>query len=135
MIHLTSFVYLFVASDSYNNSSEGLRGYVFEPIRAYLDDARIKANLTPKNCNTMCGNQMAGHYFTKTQWVLPTKTNYNKLRAHMDLKPYEEIKQEYEQLRKEYEPLRRTFNLTEDRPYNNTWNFKAPTSGGRHPCE
>ena len=39
----------------------------------------------------------------------------------MDLKPYEEIKQEYEQ-------LRRTFNLTADRPYNNTWNFKqTPT--------
>ena len=47
----------------------------------------------------------------------------------MDLKPYDEIKQEYEQ-------LRRTYNLTADIPYNNTWNFKqTPTKKGRYPCE
>ena len=47
----------------------------------------------------------------------------------MNLKPYEEIKHEYE-------ALRRTYNLTADRPYTNTWNFKqAPTQKGRHPCE
>ena len=75
---------------------------------------------------------MAGHYFGKSQWELPTEQKYNKLREHMDLKPYEEIK-------KEYESLRRTFNLTSDKlykPYNNTWNFKqTPTRKGRHPCE
>ena len=44
----------FIASDSYNNSSEGLRGYVFEPIRAYLDNARIKANLSRGKTNYIC---------------------------------------------------------------------------------
>ena len=102
---------------------------IFEPIRAYLDDTRVRANLTSKKCNEICGNQMATHYFNISQWVLPTEANYNKLREHMDLKPYEEIKQEYEN-------LRRTFNLTTDRPYNNTWNFKqTPSRKGRHPCE
>ena len=71
---------------------------------------------------------MARHYFEKLQWCLPTEEHCNTLKEHMDLKPYEEIKQEYEQ-------LRRTFNLTEDRRYNNTWNIKAPTKKGRHPCE
>jgi len=102
---------------------------IFEPIRAYLDDTRVRANLTSKKCNEICGNHMATHYFNISQWVLPTEANYNKLREHMDLKPYEEIKQEYEN-------LRRTFNLTTDRPYNNTWNFKqTPSRKGRHPCE
>ena len=47
----------------------------------------------------------------------------------MDLKPYEELKQEYEN-------LRRTLNLTEERPYSNTWTFKStPARKGSHPCE
>ena len=47
----------------------------------------------------------------------------------MNLKPYEQIKHEHE-------ASRRTFNLTADRPYDNTWNFKqTPTNKGRHPCE
>ena len=38
--------------------------------------------------------------------------------------------------KQEYEALRRTFELTADIPYNNTWNFKqTPTQKGRHPCE
>ena len=47
----------------------------------------------------------------------------------MYLKPYDKIKHEYE-------ALRIIFNLTADRPYNNTWNLKqTPTQKGRHPCE
>ena len=33
---------------------------VSEPIRSYLEDARIQANTTPKKCYETCGNQMAG---------------------------------------------------------------------------
>ena len=72
---------------------------------------------------------MAGHCFGKTQWRLPVEEQYNILREHMDLKPYEEIKKEYEQ-------LRLIFDLSEDRPYNKTWQFKqTPAKKGRHPCE
>ena len=46
---------------------------MFEPIRAYLDEARITANLKAKICNEICGNQMAGHYFNRSQWCLPTE--------------------------------------------------------------
>lgn len=102
---------------------------VCEPIRTYLNESRQKANLTSKKCNEICGNQMAKHYFSIPQWSLPTEENYNKLKEHMDLKPYEEIKKEYEQ-------LRRTFNLTDGNPYNNTWRFKStPSRKDRHPCE
>jgi hypothetical protein len=47
----------------------------------------------------------------------------------MDLKPDEKIKTEYE-------AIRGTCNLTADRAYNHTWNFKqTPSVQGRHPCE
>jgi len=78
----------FVASNAFIHGKEGLRSTVFEPIRKYLDDVRMRAGLSPKQCNEICNNQMAGHYFTKTQWALPTEESYNKLKQHMDLKLY-----------------------------------------------
>ena len=54
----------------------------------------------------------------------------------MDLKPYEEIKQEYDNLKMIFDLIRKTFNLTADRQHNNTWIFKhTPSRKGRHPCE
>ena len=111
---------------------------VFEPIRAYLDEARIKANISRDETNKICNVRSIAskHYFSKSQWCLPTEELYNKLREHMDLKPYEEIKQEYEHLRITFNLRRRTFNLTAVRQYNNTWIFKqTPSRKGRHPCE
>ena len=103
---------------------------VFEPIRTLLDDARIKAKTSRGKTTKICDSiAMDRHYFALGQFTLPTEHHYNKLREHMDLKPYKQIKQEYEN-------LRRTFNLRGDRPCNNTWNFKqTPTTKGRHPCE
>ena len=135
----------FVASNEFISSADGFRGKIFEPIRKYLDNARTKAKISKKETNEICNvkNCASRHYFDYAQWVLPTEEHYDKLREHMDLKPYEEIKQEYDEIKKEYdeikkeyESLRRTFNLSSDKPYNNTWNFKqTPTRKGRHPCE
>ena len=119
----------FIANDGLNT--------LYEPIRKYLDDARKKAELTKKQVNSIIGSApsgggMATHYFgvhTCGQFTLPTEEHYIKLREHMDLKPYDEIKAEYE-------ALLRTFKLTSDKPYNNTWSFKqTPARKGRHPCE
>ena len=65
----------FIASDSYNNSSEGLRGYVFEPIRAYLDEARIQANISTTETTIICNvkNTASRHCFDKSQWCLPVE--------------------------------------------------------------
>ena len=94
----------------------------------------------------LTGGGMASHYFGKLisgQYALPIEEHYNKLKQHIDLKPYEEIKAEYDELKAEYDELkteydalRRTFNLSSDKPYNNTWSFKqTPARKGRHPCE
>ena len=67
---------------------------VFEPIRAHLDDARIKTKInrgkTHKICDSIC---MDRHHFALGQVTLPTESHYNKLRTHMNLKSYEELKQ------------------------------------------
>ena len=120
-----------------------LRGFVFEPLRAYLDGERVRAGFTAGDCNEACGNQMAGHYFTRSQWTLPTSENYAKLRALFNRggaeylrKEYEYLRKEYEELRKEYEELRRPFALTPQDAYTDVWTF--PTVGsyhGKHPCE
>lgn len=107
---------------------------VFEPIRSYLNESRKQSRLTHKKINALLGLSLKGgglspHLFGTAQWILPTEQHYNILKQHMDLKPYGEIKQEYE-------ALRRTFKLTNDVPYNNTWHFKqTPAKKGRHPCQ
>jgi len=127
-----------------------LRGFVFEPLRAYLDGERERAGFDRKACDDACGNQMAGHYFSRIQWALPTRQNYEKLREafngqggdylrreYEDLRrEYEDLRREYEDLRREYEDLRRPFSVTPDVPYTDVWTF--PTVGhykGKHPCE
>ena len=103
---------------------------VAEPIIKYMGDARGRSGLTHKQINKLLGVvSLSPHLFSIAQWMLPTKDHYNKLREHMDSKPYEEIKQEYG-------TLCITYNLTADRPYSNTWTFKStPARKGRHPCE
>ena len=75
---------------------------MFEPLRCYLDDTKKKAGLTNKQVNAIIGTAsngggMASHYFgklTSGQYTLPTEEHYNRLKTHMDLKPYDEIKKE-----------------------------------------
>jgi len=122
-----------------------LRGFVFEPLRVYLDGERIAAGLTAKDSDRICGNQMAGHYFTRIQWALPTAQNYIKLqvatgqfrREYEDLRrEYEDLRREYEDLRREYEDLRRPFSVTADVPYTDVWDFPTVQSyKGKHVCE
>ena len=106
------------------------KGTLFSPIYSYLNSQRIKRGFTIKRINELCGvKARANHYFGSHQFELISEEHYTKLRKHMDLKPYDEIIAEYE-------ALHRTFKLTSDKPYNNTWCFKqTPTRKGRHPCE
>ena len=60
---------------------------------------------------------MARHYFgfskrEKTQFSLPTESNYKKLQSTgYFTRPYESLRREYEQLREEYEKQRYTFHV------------------------
>jgi site-specific DNA-methyltransferase (adenine-specific) len=137
----------------YEAKCDELRGFVFEPLRKYLADERDRAGLTTRKVaeeyqkvtgsRTVTG--MAGHWFEKVQWSLPTEKNYHWLRELFHKlnhggeylrREYEYLRREYEYLRREYEYLRRPFSVTPEVPYTDVWDF--PTVSfyqGKHPCE
>ena len=124
----------------YGTKCDELRGFVFEPLRAYLDGERERAGCSVQDVAEMwrvrTGNKnrtgMAGHWFSRVQFMPPTRENYEWLReqlnAHMNgTGPV---------LRREYEDLRRPFNVTADVPYTDVWTFPTVSSyPGKHPCE
>jgi len=133
---------------SYVEKCDDLRGFVFEPLRAYLAGERDRAGWTTRRVaeayqqksgsRTVTG--MAGHWFERVQWTLPTAENYEWLRglfsAEYLRREYEDLRREYEDLRREYEDLRRPFSLTERDQWGDVWDFEpvAPYPG-KHPCE
>lgn len=69
----------------YGAKCDELRGFVFEPLRAYLDGERRRAGIDKADCNAACGfSRSAGgmasrHYFSRSQWCLPTADHYAAL--------------------------------------------------------
>ena len=137
----------------YGAKCDELRGFVFEPLRAYLAGERDRAGLTTRQIaeeyqrktgsRTVTG--MAGHWLERVQWTLPTAENYQWLRETFSRlnhggqylrREYEDLRREYEDLRREYEDLRRPFNVTADVPYTDVWTFATVQSyPGKHPAE
>ncbi len=144
----------------YGAKCDELRGFVFEPLRAYLAGERDRAGLTTRQVaeefqrrtgsRTVTG--MARHWLERVQWTLPTAENYQWLREtfsrlnhggeylrreYEDLRrEYEDLRREYEDLRREYEDLRRPFNVTADVPYTDVWTFPTVQAyPGKHPAE
>ena len=119
------------------------RSFIFEPLRAYIDGERKRAGITSSAVQKALGNQMAGHYFGRSQWCLPTAENYAKLQALFNAnggeflrRDYEFLRRDYEELRTEYEALRRPFFATPDRPYTDVWIYPTVQAyEGKHPCE
>ncbi len=143
----------------YGAKCDELRGFVFEPLRAYLDGERERAGVTREQVNAAWQvwrdspkGGMASHWFSDSQWALPTAENYEWLRgvfAGMNhggeylrreyeylRREYEDLRREYEDLRREYEDLRRPFSVTPDVPYTDVWTFPTVSAyAGKHPCE
>jgi len=142
----------------YGAKCDELRGFVFEPLRAYLAGERDRAGLTTSQVEQFWQEKrntkgcMAGHWFNSVQWALPTAENYTWLRElfarlnhngeylrreYEDLRrEYEDLRREYEDLRREYEDLRRPFSVSADVPYTDVWTFPTVQAyPGKHPCE
>ena len=94
------------------------RGFIFEPLRAYLAEEWERAGMNRQDLNravgfATTGGGMASHYLGKTtQWALPTEEHYHNLRTYANGHNHggEYLRREYEDLRREYEDLRYTFN-------------------------
>ena len=134
----------------YAAKCDELRGFVFEPLRAYLDGEWQRAGLTAKDANEATRTQMAGHWFTRVQWALPTAKHYATLRDCANAtggdylrreyeylrREYEDLRREYEDLRREYEDLRRPFAVTAEDQYTDVWTFPTVQAyEGKHVCE
>jgi site-specific DNA-methyltransferase (adenine-specific) len=93
---------------------------------------------------------MAGHWFGRSQWCLPTEANYEWLRSLFNAnagaflsrdyaslrEEYASLREEYASLREEYEALRRPFAATAETPYTDVWTFRTVQARkGKHPCE
>jgi site-specific DNA-methyltransferase (adenine-specific) len=128
----------------YGAKCDELRGFVFEPLRAYLDRERVKAGLRKDDINICLGFRANGgmasrKYFSQSQYQLPTLEHYEKLQQAFPgyfTRPYEELRQQYEELRQQYEELRRPFSVTAEVPYTDVWTFPTVQAyKGKHPCE
>jgi len=135
----------------YGLACDRLRGFLFEPIRAYLDGERRRAGLTQNQVNEICGTaSMAGrHYFSQSQWCMPTPEHYATMQAGFNRlgaspngdgeylrRDYEYLRRDYEYLRRDYEDLRRPFNASPDVPYTDVWEFETVYPyPGKHPAE
>jgi len=130
----------------YFKKRDELRGFLFEPLRAYLASERDRAGVTTRTVaeafqrktgsRTVTG--MAGHWFGRSQWEIPTEENYQWLRSTFSNLNHggEYLRREYEYLRREYEDLRRPFSVSADVPYTDVWTFKTVSHyPGKHPCE
>jgi len=97
--------------DDWTAQCDRERGFIFEPIRAYLAGEWARAGLTSRDIDRATGTQMAGHYLARIQWALPTRERYEQLRAYANNNNHggEYLRREYEDLRREYEDLRYTF--------------------------
>lgn len=114
----------------YEAKCDQLRGFVFEPLRAYLRGEWTRVGLTRADMNMAVGSSrsgggMASHYIGDTgQWELPTATHYLSIQNYANSKgrrpapPYEDFHEsprsrfertphiDLEYLRADYEDLK-----------------------------
>jgi site-specific DNA-methyltransferase (adenine-specific) len=116
-----------------------LRGFVFEPLRAYLDGERKRAGVPHRLVIADLG--MTGHdshFFSQVQWKLPLPEQYEKMRQIFSNRNHggQYLQRPYEELRTEYEELRRPFAVSADVPYTDVWTFPTVQAyAGKHSCE
>ena len=107
------------------------RGFIFEPLRAYLAGEWKRAGMSKIDANTACGfsptlgGMAARHYFSRSQWCLPTEQHYHALQQYANNHNHGG-----EYLRREYEDLRYTFN--NPGKVSSVWQF-PPAARNGHP--
>jgi DNA modification methylase len=124
-----------------NNADNYFEGW--EPIRDYLLKSRIEMGWDVPTMKRIVGHSdlSRDHWTCKSQFNMPTKEVYEKMKAEADKlreetnndavkKEYDAFKKEYDELKKEYYSTRSYFNNTHDN-MNNVWNFKRTTGKER----
>lgn len=128
---------------------------VMTPLIEYFRSARAALNVSAKEINQAMGKQMASHWFSASQWQLPSEKDYLTLQAlfsckaeelqrvnslsttHNQLtKRYQVLSRTYADLVAQYEEIRRPFAVTVAVPYTDVWTYKPVQFYlCKHPCE
>ncbi|MGI0120252.1 DNA-methyltransferase [Zooshikella sp. RANM57] len=137
----------------YDRKCSSLKANVFEPLISYFRYAKKSAGVSSKQVNDATGTQMCSHWFSSSQWMLPSEEQYLALQKlfkdHLSRKYSELIEEcgdlnrnymclrkEYDFLRSQYESLRRPFSVDVSVPYTDVWDFDSVQYyPGKHPCE
>ncbi|WP_143869871.1 site-specific DNA-methyltransferase [Catenovulum sediminis] len=143
-------------SSGYYSKCQELKQQVFAPLIEYFKQARESLGVSAKEINQATGRQMCSHWFSYSQWQLPSEEQYAKLQAlfkakggelakgHAELTAeyeglqtqYTELVKTYDELKQAYQNLRRPFTVTKEVPYTDVWTYKPVQHyPGKHPCE
>jgi site-specific DNA-methyltransferase (adenine-specific) len=137
-----------MGESGYEAQCEKLRGFVFEPLRAYLAGERDRAGIDNAAINaawcqwkSVASTSQTQKWFSKSCWNMPTPEAYEWLRELFGggdylRREYDDLRREYDDLRREYDDLRRFYAVTADVPYTDVWDFATVQSyKGKHSCE
>lgn len=134
------------AKGGYAKACADLQKELFAPLIEYFVDAKQQAGISSKEINECTGVKMASHWFSASQWQLPSQEQYEKLQTlfnqHLDRdldglkRDFSVLNVQYHELKAQYRRLRRHFSVTKDVPYTDVWSFDSVQSyPGKHPCE
>jgi DNA modification methylase len=132
-------LFVMMGVQGFNNNADNYFDK-WEIIRVYLEKEINKLNETDSKIANALGykdGRTVNHWWSKSQWAMPTENNYYSLREYAKSKnidafkkEYEEIKKEYEEIKKEYEEIKKEyystrayFNNVHDN-FNNVWKFE-----------
>jgi DNA modification methylase len=119
-------LFLMLGEQGFNNNADNYWDG-WDSIRNYLNGEMDKCG-GRSNWTNALGNQMGGHYFTKSQWTFPTKEAYEKLQQFAEGKGF---KREYDELKREFYSTRSFFDNTHDN-MTDTWIFPSVKNEDRH---
>lgn len=138
-------------SQHYHHAVEQQKQQTYASLINYFKEAREALSVPAKAINEATGTQMCSHWFSASQWKLPTKEQYETLQAlfaeysqnHKLSRPFDELSKEhqgltidYESLRSQYEHLRRPFNVSKEVPFTEVFEYPPVQHyPGKHPCE
>ena len=119
------------------------------PVRLYLDAARERAGMSNADVDAALGVQgMARHWFTWTQWCLPSPARYAQLRAIMpgldrdldDLRAehqrlWTDFRAEWERARAPFNPPMATTNVWSAPVVAGPERLKSDMGTALHPCQ
>jgi DNA modification methylase len=109
----------------------------WRPLLNYFNEEKNKMGWSVQDCIKITGKTSASHYFTESQFSIPTKDHYDKLKQAAEGKAFtrdfEKINKDGNAIMDEFYRNRAYFNNTHDN-MNNVWHFprhqKDGTEGG-----